>query len=124
MNENFHNKGLIGRILLILVAIFIVASYFSIDLESTVKAFSSSPVTTKNFEYVVGIGKSVWSGYLEQPTKYFWNNVVSNLIKDAMAQNLKNLKALKEGDYDSLKLTPAFPQNLVPTVGGCADGYC
>lgn len=124
--QNFsprNSGGFIGRVVLVLVALFIVATYFNVDIKEKVDAFAQSPVTKKNTSYVVGLGKSLWSGYLEQPARHFWSNIVSNLIKDSFKQNFENVKALRDGNYDALKLTPVFPVNLIPTVGECGT-YC
>ena len=105
-------KGFIGRLILILVALFFIASYFNFDI----KAFIESPGTQKNLKYVTGLGQTVWKGYLEKPTQYFWNNILSGFIKEAFKQNLNNLNALKEGNFGQIKLTPAIPQGLIPTL--------
>ncbi|MEK7558535.1 MAG: hypothetical protein AAB507_01785 [Patescibacteria group bacterium] len=105
-----YQKGFIGRLILILVVIFFILSYFNIDIKSIIE----SPSTQKNWTYVSGIGKAVWNGYLEKPTQYLWNNVLASFFKEAFVQNLTNLKAIKEGRVSDIKI---IPQGFIPQIG-------
>ena len=117
MKKLNYKKGFIGKLILILVAIFLIASYFNIDIKSVVE----SPATQKNWSYVSAIGKTVWKGYLEKPTQYLWNNILSGFIKDSFAQSLKNLKAIKDGEFKNVNLFPQLPDGFIPTMPGTQD---
>lgn len=105
-------KGFIGRIILILVALVFVASYFNFDI----KSFIESPMTQKNISYFVTLGKTVWKGYLEKPTQYLWNSVFADIIKQSFIQTMTNVKALQEGRNGDIKVLPIIPQSLVPQL--------
>ncbi|MEK7582189.1 MAG: hypothetical protein AAB488_02590 [Patescibacteria group bacterium] len=113
-----YNKGFIGRLILILVAIFFILSYFNIDIKSIVE----SPSAKKNWVYVSEIGKKAWNGYLEEPTQYLWNTIFASYIKESFTQNLKNLQALREGKTENVNF---LPQGFIPVInvntGGSAS---
>ncbi|OGZ03783.1 MAG: hypothetical protein A2648_02405 [Candidatus Lloydbacteria bacterium RIFCSPHIGHO2_01_FULL_41_20] len=107
-----NKKGFIGRVFLILVATFLILSYFNVDIKSIIE----SPSTQKNWSYVSAIGKTIWTGYLEKPTQYLWNNIFASFFKESFLQSLTNLKAIKDGKATDIKIFPIIPQGLVPIL--------
>jgi len=111
---NSKQRGFILKLIVILVALFFVLSYFKIDIKSVME----SPVTAQNAKYLLALGKSIWKGYLEQPTDYLWNNIFADYIKEAFKQNVRNLTALKEGRAAEIQIFPQFLPQLpqLPTT--------
>lgn len=110
MKINKYNGGFIGRLILFLIAVLFIASFFNFDI----KNFVDSPISQKNIAYVVSIGKSVWNGYLEKPAQYLWNTIFTNFVKVSFIQGLENLKAIGRGDIDKLNIIPIIPQAFIP----------
>lgn len=79
------NRGFIKLIVIIVVAI-IILSYLGFDLKKTV----TSDLTQKNFGYVWGFVKNLWSNYLSVPFTFVWNELLKPLFELAW-------KALKAG---------------------------
>jgi hypothetical protein len=69
MTNNLQNKqaGLIKMIIVIVIAIAIL-SWFGFDI----KEFIMSEPVQKNFGYVWGFVKDVWSDYLAGPAHKLW----------------------------------------------------
>lgn len=109
MPKNKHNGGFIGRLILFLIALLFIASFFSFDI----KNFVESPISQKNITYVVNVGKSVWNGYLEKPAQYLWNAIFTNFVKVSFIQGLENLKAIGRGDINQLNIIPTIPQAFI-----------
>ena len=101
-------KGFILKLIVILVALFFVLSYFNVDIKSIVE----SPATARNAEYLLAVGKTIWEGYLREPTNYLWNNIFADYIKGSFKQNVENLTALKEGRAAEIQFFPKFLPQL------------
>lgn len=112
MTKTTYKGGFIGKLILILIALFFIVSFFNFDI----KNFIDSPVTQKNISYVVNIGKTVWKGYLEKPAQYLWNSIFTNFVKVSFIQGLENLKAIGRGDINQLNIIPIIPQVLIPQM--------
>jgi len=69
MPKNFKNKqgGLIKMIIIIIIAIAIL-SWYGFDL----KTFVMSEPVQRNFGYVWGFVKDIWSDYLAGPAHKLW----------------------------------------------------
>ncbi|MEK7662394.1 MAG: hypothetical protein AAB355_02805 [Patescibacteria group bacterium] len=111
-----NQKGFILKLIVILVALFFILSYFNINIKSVMQ----SPTTVENAKYLLALGKSIWSGYLEKPTDYLWNNIFADYIKGAFKQNIENLTALKEGRAAEIQIFPQFLPQLpqMPAIPG------
>lgn len=109
MIKRTYNGGYIGKLIVVLIALFFIASFFNFDI----KSFIDSPITQKNISYVVNIGKSVWKGYLEKPAQYLWNSIFTNFVKVSFIQGLENLKAIGRGDINQLNIIPIIPQAFI-----------
>ncbi|MEK7128923.1 MAG: hypothetical protein AAB858_01100 [Patescibacteria group bacterium] len=118
MTNKSYQKGFIGRLILILVALFFIASFFNFDI----KNFIGSPITQKNLSYVVNIGQSVWRGYLEKPSQYLWNSIFTNFVKVSFTVGLENLKAITGGDINKLNIVPILPRGFSPATNS-EDSY-
>ena len=73
MKTIYINKkaGIIKMIIIIIIAIAIL-SYYGFDI----KNFFTSPQVQKNFEYVWGFLKDIWSNYLAEPAHKLWGIIV------------------------------------------------
>ncbi len=68
--KKYNNKqgGLIKMIIIIIIAIAVL-SWYGVDI----KDFVTSPQVQKNFGYVWGFIKDVWSDYLATPAHKLWD---------------------------------------------------
>ena len=96
-----RNRGLIGWIVIIVVALLIL-SYYGFSLRTLVQ----SPTTQDNFGYVATTTVTFWDKYLQQPANYLWNDVFIDLIWDP---GIRNLTAMKNNQ-------PTDIQNSSPTL--------
>ena len=87
MRQRNANKGFIGILLLIVIAILVV-SYFNIDLQSLVE----KPQTQKNAAYVTTTTTSFWNSYLQKPASYLWNTVFVGLLWNSFIDNMTRIK--------------------------------
>jgi len=58
-----NNRGFTTTIVLIIFGI-ILLSYLGVDLQNS----SASPIIKKNFTYVIGQAKNLWTNFLREPT--------------------------------------------------------
>ena len=93
-----QNRGLIGILLTIIIAILII-SYFNINLQSLVE----KPTTQQNVTYVTNAGTSVWNTYLSKPADYLWNTVFVNLLWNSF---IDNMTRIKNGQPTTLQQNP------------------
>ena len=89
MKKNY-NGGLIGIIVLIIIAILIL-SYFGFDL----KRIFTSPMVKDNFLYVWGIIKTIWTDYLSVPFTFLWNEALKPLIQIVWKAFVAGLEGIK-----------------------------
>ena len=69
--KNTFQKGIVGVIVLIIIAI-VLFSYFGINL----KELSSKPIFKENFSFVKEISITIWNSYLLP----VWNNVLKTPV--------------------------------------------
>ena len=84
-NRVTGKKGGIVKLLLIVIAVILILSYFGINLRQLV----SAPTTQDNISYVATTSVSVWHKYLKAPVSYAWNKVFVNLIWNPALENMK-----------------------------------
>jgi hypothetical protein len=88
MNSHIpRNRGLIGWIVIIVLALLIL-SFYGFSLRNLV----NNPVTQDNFGYVATTTVSFWDKYLKKPADYLWNGVFIDLIWDPAIDNLTKMK--------------------------------
>lgn len=73
MNKQ-RGMSILGVIVFVVV-IILVLSYFRISLKSVVE----SPSGQENINYVGGGLKSFWNDHLQKPASDLWNGIISNL---------------------------------------------
>ena len=104
MSSISKNKGVsILGIILILVAVILVLSYFNIDI----RGFVESDQTQDNIEYVTESGKTIWERYLQEPAEYLWNDIFIELIWQAFIENLERVRDGKPTEIE--EAAPALP---------------
>ncbi|MEI6479898.1 MAG: hypothetical protein WCO12_00025 [bacterium] len=91
--KNKNNQGFIGIIVLIVVAI-VILSYLGFDLR---KIFTSDMVQ-KNFSYVFGFIKNIWSNYLSVPFTFIWNEVVHPIFSLMWKAFLAGVEGIKSSN--------------------------
>lgn len=77
-----HNKGLIGILVIIVLAI-ITLSYFNVDLEKV----ANEPDVQKNIEYISNQTTTFWKTNLEKPFHEFWTTIVVKELWNAVIKN-------------------------------------
>ncbi|MEK7567952.1 MAG: hypothetical protein AAB513_03485 [Patescibacteria group bacterium] len=82
------NSGLVGLIILIVIAIFAL-SYFGISL----RGIAESETGQENIGFVKEISIKVWDGFLRKPAEYLWNTIWLDLSWHPFVDTLKSLKA-------------------------------
>ena len=87
LNPMQKNRGLIGIIFLIIIAIFAL-SYFGISLRGIVQ----SDAGQENIGFVKEISIKVWDGFLRKPAEYLWYDIWLNLIWGPFVHTLEMLK--------------------------------
>jgi|GEM_PF-852774 len=107
-----YQQGFIGRIVILAIVLFLIASFFSFDIQS----FVESPATQKNWSYVVVSSKYIWEEFLKEPTLVLWNSVFVGAIKQAFAITANNVKAIYEKKPENLQFLPVVPDALVPNA--------
>jgi len=101
-----RNTGII-KFLIIIIVLILLLSYFNIDVRGIIEA----PKTQENFSYVYGWIAFVWSEYLANPVRYFWNNIFIDLLWESFVDNLERIK---RGESTDLELNaPQAPQIIV-----------
>ena len=92
-NSMKKNRGFIGIIVLIVVAI-IILSYLGFDL----KKIFTSDLTQKNFSYVTSFVKDIWSNYLSVPFTFVWNEAVKPLLLLAWKTFMAGVDGIKNAN--------------------------
>ncbi|MCC7004927.1 hypothetical protein IT397_03355 [Candidatus Nomurabacteria bacterium] len=101
MSKINQKRGLVGTIVVIIVAI-IVLSYLGFDLR---KIFQSEYMQS-NFSYIGEILRKVWENYLARPIIFLWERVVLPLLNiawNAFTTGLDKLKSVDTSGLDSTK---------------------
>lgn len=93
MNQLQRDRGFIGMIVLIVIAI-VILSYLGFDLK---KIFTSDSVQ-KNFSYVTDVIKDVWSGYLSKPFTFVWSEAVKPLFQIVWKAFLAGVEGIKNAN--------------------------
>lgn len=91
MSQLKNNRGFIGIIVIIVIAI-ILLSYLGFDL----KKIFMSDLVQKNFGYVWGFIKTLWLNYLSVPFTYLWNELLKPLFElswKALKIGIQGIKA-------------------------------
>ena len=92
-NSMKKNRGFIGIIVLIVVAI-IILSYLGFDL----KKIFTSDLTQKNFSYITSFIKGVWSNYLSIPFTFAWNEAIKPLLLIAWKTFMLGVESVKSAN--------------------------
>lgn len=85
-----HKKGIIGTIVVIIVAI-IILSYLGFDLKKII----ASDMVQKNFAYLMDMLRSLWSNYLSRPFTFVWDEVCKplfDLLWKAFKSGVQNIQ--------------------------------
>lgn len=87
--KSINKKGvsIIGILILGLI-LFLVLSYFKINIKSVVE----SEETRENIEYVKGKTKNLWDDYLEKPASYLWKNIFVDIFWNFFSDNIERIK--------------------------------
>jgi hypothetical protein len=80
------NRGFI-RLVLIIIAILLILSYFGLNLRSIV----NSPTGQANFSYVKEFSLGIWNNYLKKPVTYLWNDVIYKLVWQPAINSIQNI---------------------------------
>lgn len=92
-NSIKNNQGFIGIIVLIIVAV-VILSYLGFDLK---KIFTSDMVQ-KNFSYVTGVIKNIWSNYLSVPFAFVWDEAAKPLFQLMWKTFLSGIESIKNAN--------------------------
>jgi hypothetical protein len=77
------------RIILLIIVIIAVASYFNFSIRSFIEGESFQG----NFGYVWNWTKYAWTNYLEGPMGYLWNDVFIELLWNSFISNLQRVRS-------------------------------
>ena len=88
ISKKITNRGGLVRMVIVIVVILLVISYFGLNLRNLVNA----PTTQDNLGYTTGLISTVWNNYLRRPATYLWNNIFINLIWEPAINNLTRMK--------------------------------
>lgn len=94
-------RGFIIKTILIIIALILIMSFLSFDIESIVE----SPQSQKNIAYVVGLGTLVWDKFLSKPVLYFWQNIFIDLLWESFVSNMERIK---QGEPTDLQLMAPY----------------
>ena len=100
------NRGII-RLVIILVVVLLVMSYYGISLRSVV----NNPVTQDNVGYVATTSVSIWQNYLKTPVTYLYQNIFMTLIWNPAIDNLTKMK-----DGEPTNIQTNAPKLPVPVL--------
>lgn len=92
-NQHKNSRGFIGIIVIIIIAI-IILSYLGFDL----KKLFTSDMAQKNFSYVTGFIKNLWSNYLSVPFTFVWNEAVKPLFQIMWKAFLAGVDGIKNAN--------------------------
>ncbi len=53
---------------------------------------AESPTGEENFEYVGGVGRSLWVDYFKDPVTYLWNDIWVELFWRPFVETMQNLR--------------------------------
>ncbi len=100
MRKKMNEKGFINVIgVIVLMAItMLTLSFFHFDLRTETK---SNATLKSNTTYVAEIVTSVWTGYLERPVTYFWNNIFIDLLWNSFVSNMSRVRDGKATDFEN-----------------------
>lgn len=94
--------GYIVKLILIIIAVLLIISYFNIDLENV----ATSPTAKKNFGYVGNTIVYVWDHFLKKPVTIVYNFIYTYIWEPALG----GLERMRSGE-------PAFDiKNSTPKV--------
>jgi len=109
------------RLIIILVILILILSYFNVDIQT----IAESQQSQNNFSYVVNLVKSTFNKYLKEPINYFWkeifikllwNSFVSNMerIRDGQPTDLELMAPRVNYEFEDLYPNNQLQNNLVP----------
>ncbi|MES2470661.1 MAG: hypothetical protein V4526_00275 [Patescibacteria group bacterium] len=83
-------QGFIIKLVLIIIAVILIVSYFGIDIEDT----ANTPTAKKNFSYVTDRIVYVWDNFLKKPFKVVYDFIYIYIWEPA----LDGLERMRKGD--------------------------
>lgn len=91
------------RLIIIIVLIIVVLSYFNISVRSII----NGEIFQDNWSYITNGIAYVWNTYLVGPASYLYNDIFIDLLWNSFIDNMKAIKG--GGTPDLLSNPPAVP---------------